>query len=212
VTAPPVRELYLATADRAAALLAEPVVGERWHNDSVLADFDVGGLAGHLAGSILQVEMFLDAVAPTAEPITASTYYARLTGVLDPDSALNVGVRARGHEVAAAGHDALVEVTGDTLGRLHDRLPREPSDRRVEAFGRALLLDDYLHTRMVELSVHIEDLALSIGLSAPSLPDEARADAIRTLVSAAQERYGDVAVLHALTRRERDDLDALHVL
>ena len=93
------------------------VLADRWNDESVLPEFNVGALAGHLARSTLQVEMFLDAEEPTDEPITAVDYYARLVGVRDRDSELNVGVRARSEEIAALGHDGLVAAVTDTLAR-----------------------------------------------------------------------------------------------
>lgn len=63
----------------------------------------------------------------------------------------------------------------------------------------------------VELAVHLEDLALSVGVHAPA-PEAALAIAIDVLVAAARERHGDQAVLHALARRERDTNHALRVL
>jgi hypothetical protein len=73
-------------------------------------------------------------------------------------------------------------------------------------------LDDYLATRLVELCVHTDDLAASLELPAPQLPEPATAAAICTLVDVARIRHGDAAVLRALARRERDAVSALRVL
>ncbi|MES2092386.1 MAG: hypothetical protein V4531_01065 [Actinomycetota bacterium] len=77
--------------------------------------------------------------------------------------------------------------------------------------GEELLLDEYLRTRLVELAVHTEDLALSIGVEVTS-PAPAVSMAVDILVAAARERHSDQEVLRALTRRERDTVDALRVL
>jgi len=105
------------------------------------------------------------------------------------------------------------------LGRLETRLPAEPLDRRMPAVGGAVIgLDEFLRTRLVELAVHSEDLALSVGLPvtdagvAEEGVAEAVAEAVDVMVGAARVRHGDAAVLRALTRRERDDVDALRVL
>ncbi len=207
-----VRDVYLATCRASLELLDEPAVAARWHEGSVLPEFGIGGLAGHLARSTLQVEWFLDGEEPNDEPITAIDYYARLEGVHDRDSELNVGVRARSDEMAAIGPDLLVETVREALGRLTRRLPREPDIRQLTAFGRTLRLDEYLRTRLIELTVHIDDLALSVGVQPPSVPAAAYDFAIATLVGVGRSKYGDVAVLHALTRRERDVHGALHIL
>lgn len=206
--------MYLLAAERAVRLLAEGEVALRWQEESVLPGMSVGGLAGHLARSVLQVEWFLDGRVTGTELVTPVHYYARLEGTSTPGSALNVGVRARSEETAAAGPADVAEQARAARERLSERLAGEPADRRVAVLhrpGEEMLLDGYLRTRCVELAVHLEDLALSAGVRNP-VPDAAIAAAIDVLVAAARERHGDQAVLHALSRRERDVDQALRVL
>ncbi len=206
------RTLYLQVATVTTKLLADPAVGKHWEDESVLPHLAVSGLAGHLARSILQVEWYLDAHVVDAQPVTASQYYAGLEGVADPNSEVSAGVRRRGEEVATEGPTALAERTAAALERLTTRLPAEPGDRRVEAVGRVLLLDEYLKTRLVEMTVHMDDLALSVGLSTPQAPGGAYRIAIGTLVEVAMLRHGPLAILRALTRSERQDVEVLRVL
>ncbi|SBU97862.1 Mycothiol maleylpyruvate isomerase N-terminal domain-containing protein [Streptomyces sp. Ncost-T6T-1] len=208
------RTAYLLAAEQAVDLLEAVEVARCWQKESVLPGMSVGGLAGHLARSVLQVEWFLDGEVTGAEPVTPAHYYARLTGTTAPGSALNVGVRARSEETAAAGPEAVADEARAAWQRLSARLTGEPADRRVAVLhrpGEEMLLDGYLRTRCVELAVHLEDLALSVGVGVPA-PGAALAVAIDVLVAAARERHGDQAVLHALTRRERDVEGALRVL
>lgn len=212
MSTPHVRHVYLETCAASLELLGHFGLARAWDAESVLPQFRVSGLAGHLARSTLQVESFLDAAEPLDAPIDAVEYYARLEGVHDRDSELNVGVRARGEDVAARGPAALVAEVDATLARLRRRLPIEPDVRQVSAFGRTLRLDEYLRTRLVELTVHIDDLARSIGAEPPTVPADAYGEAITVLVGVGRRKHGDLAVLRALTRRERDDVDALHIL
>lgn len=207
-----IRDAYLGAAAGAVDLLGRREVGERWNEPSALPAFAVSGLAGHLARSILQVEWFLDMDEPTNPPISAVQYYAELAGADVIDSELNVGVRARGDETAAGGWARLYLDAGNALDRLHDRLPAVPPGRRVVSFGRALEVDEYLKTRLIELTVHVDDLSLSVHLDAPAMPEQATTLAIAVLVGVARARSGDVAVLRALTRRERDVDAVLRVL
>ena len=207
-----IRNLYLDAARVAAELVAHPSVAEQWNRESVLPQLQVSGLAGHLARSVLQVEAYLDAGAPDAPPVTAGEYYAALPGLGDLDSDLNVGVRMRGEEMAVDGPGPLAERTAAALARLQARLPSEPPEHRVEAMGRVLGVDEYLKTRLVEITVHIDDLALSVGLSPPEAPAGAHAVAIETLVEVATLRHGALAVLRALARRERQGPEVLRVL
>jgi hypothetical protein len=59
--------------------------------------------------------------------------------------------------------------------------------------------------------VHIDDLAVSVEVDTPQLPTAALDHAIDALVSTARHRHGDLSVLRALSRRERDELNALRV-
>ncbi len=206
------RELYLELATVTADLLADPSVAEHWHDESALAHFGVSGLAGHLARSVLQVEWYLDAEVPDAPLITAAQYYASLAGVTDPDSELSVGVRGRGEEVALEGPGPLVDQVTAAVARLRARLSDEPADRCVGVLGRLLLLDEYLKTRLVEMTVHLDDVALSVGLAPPEVPGGAYGVAIETMVEVATLRHGPLAVLRALTRRERQGGEILQVL
>ena len=64
------------------------------------------------------------------------------------------------------GVEQMLQETAVALSRLRERLGAEPVDRRVAVLhrpGEEMLLDGYLQTRCVELAVHIEDLALSVG-------------------------------------------------
>ena len=63
--------------------------------------------------------------------------------------------------------------------------------------------DDFLVVRMVEITVHSDDLAVSVGLTAPSLPPAVLAPVLGLLTRLAVRRHGQSAVVAALTRAER---------
>jgi uncharacterized protein (TIGR03083 family) len=195
--------------------LVAPEVAAKWEEPSVLAEFTVAGLAGHLVRATTSVEAYLDRYEPDDATITPAEYYGAAVGeaTSDPSSSLNQAIRRRGEETAAAGHAGLVESFAATLERLRGRLADEREDRRVQVYmGLVLTLDDYLVTRLIELLVHTDDLAVSVGIETPE-PFTAAADAaVDTLVAVARRRHGDLAVLRALTRRERDPHNALRVL
>ena len=209
------RDTYVEAAETAMELISRDETATMWNAESVLQGMTVGVLASHLARSVLQVEWFLDGVITGKNrPVTATIYYARLADTSSRTSTLNAGVEKRSAGTAAQGPDAIVRDARSALDRIRSRLTEEPVDRRVAVAhrpGEELLLDEYLLTRLVELPVHIEDLALSVGVDCTP-PPGAVAAAIDLLVSAARSRHGDLAVLHALSRRERDDVEALRVI
>ena len=113
--------------------------------------------------------------------------------------------------MASQGHAAVTTELDRLLAALSERLVAERGDRRVAMLDRITMrLDDYLVTRIVELTVHADDLSTSVGL-APTLPPAALASAVQALVDIARVRHGDLAVLRALSRRERQTPEILCV-
>jgi hypothetical protein len=210
---PELRDLYLQAAAVSADLCAHPAVAAAWDKPSVLADFDVADLTAHLARQLLQVQWMLEDADPAAAgTVTAQQYYGDLQGTAELDSDLNVGVRARAREVSAAGFEATAELAAQSLQLLRGRLPGAAATRQVDAWGRPMTIDEYLRTRHVEISCHVEDLALSVGVPIPELPQGVLDDAIGVLLGAAIRRHGRDGVLRAMTRRERDHVQALRLL
>jgi hypothetical protein len=209
------RALFVQTAMAARTLLFQPALGERFDGPSVLAEFSVRGLAGHLLRALTSVEGYLDRPEPAAGPVVspAEYYAAVVAGGTDINSDLQRAVRQRGLEEAAGTAGELALAWSDTAARLGDRLEHEPDGRLVRVYGDMVLtLDDYLVTRLVELVVHADDLAASLAVPPPPLPAAATGLVIATVVEVARIRHGDAAVLRALARRERDAVEALRVL
>jgi len=75
---------------------------------------------------------------------------------------------------------------------------------RIPLWGPwSLRLDDLLITRMMELAVHADDLAVSVGIPTPELPRSAVDTVVDLLSRLAVRRHGATAVLRALSRAER---------
>jgi hypothetical protein len=201
-----IRRDYLDVAASVIALLAEPAVEQSWTAASALPEFRVCGLAGHLAGQVSVVAAVLDADPPGTRPISLLDHYARSTWTDgDIGSDLNTGIRLAGEQTAAIGLPALREQTADTLAALHRRLPDAPADLVVQLpFGPwALTLDDFLATRMLEIAVHSDDLAVSVGVDTPAMPPRAEGTVLGLLCRWSAARHGGTAVLRALSRAER---------
>ncbi len=91
------------------------------------------------------------------------------------------------------------------VDRLPEALGAEPAGRVVHLpwTGWELTLDDLLVTRMMEIVVHADDLAVSVGAPTPDFPDSVLDPALALLCRLAVRRHGSVAVLRALSRSER---------
>ena len=212
-----IRALFCDAADATAALLDEAALFKKFDGPSALTAFSVRGLAGHLLRAMTSVEGYLEEPEPEAgrPTISAAAYYASVLGVATTNinDDLHRAVRQRGEEAAGNAPGELAGRWAETVTRLRGRLATEPAGRLVKVYGGLVLdLDDYLVTRLVELVVHGDDLAVSLGVAPPRLDPDATGLVIETLVEVARLRHGDTAVLSALTRRERDSVDALRVI
>jgi Mycothiol maleylpyruvate isomerase N-terminal domain len=208
-----VREAFLATASEARALIASREVAAKWREPSALDGLDVGAVAGHLARAGFVVTAYLDASEPgvgsdTAELVTADQYFERALATASND--LHAGIRARAAEEAADGQEALVARVDATLHALDERLASEPAHRAVRVIGGLVLpLDEYLVTRMIELVVHSDDLAVSVGLDTPDFDALTMACVIGCMLAMVRARHGDIAVMRSFARRERDTVNAI---
>jgi Mycothiol maleylpyruvate isomerase N-terminal domain len=201
-----VRDDFLAAARSSAALLREPAVAAAWKEASALPEFTVGGLAGHLAYQVLALPPIVVGPVPREPVIPLLEHYARAEWVDSRvDDEVNVRIRAGGDGLAAGGPQALADDVDAAVGELARSLASAP-DRtvRISLWGPwSLRLDDMLVTRMMELAVHGDDLAVSVGLPAPALPPSATETVVDLLARLAVRRHGPTAVIRALSRAER---------
>lgn len=209
-----VRGALLAAGDALTGLLRSPAVAAAWSSPSALPEMTVGGVAGHLVRALETVETYLDEAEPPAddELLSAAAYYVRALDSAPPE--LHAGIRERGEAAGAVGAAALADEHEARQVRLAPRLAAERADRRVRVLrGQAsMTLEAYIPTRLVEIVVHADDLAVSVGEPTPVFPPGVVDLVVDALVATARQRHGDLAVVRALARRERDAGEALRVL
>jgi hypothetical protein len=201
-----IRHAYLRAARTTAALLRDPAVAARWEQPSALDLYAVSGLAGHLAGQVFFAENALALSEPDTEPIPILDYYGRVAWITaDHGDEAHARIRRGSEAQAADGVDVLATRTDAAVARLPEVLAAEPVTRlvRLPSWQWALTLDDFLLSRLVELVVHIDDLAVSVGVATPPLPAEAVEPVLDLLIQLAERKHGAVAMLRALTRHER---------
>ncbi|WP_128374593.1 maleylpyruvate isomerase N-terminal domain-containing protein [Streptomyces cavernae] len=199
-------DAYLDAAAHAVDLLGTPEVAAAWGKPSALAEMSVAGLAGHLAYQIFSVRPTVEEPVSGQDPIPLLEHYTRAVWIDAPlDSEVNSGIRAKGEDIAAEGARALHGRAAAAVAELRGVLAELPGDRVlfIARTGWSLTLDDFLVTRMMELAVHSDDLAVSVGVAAPELPDAAFDPVLTLLARLAARRHGQAALLRALTRAER---------
>lgn len=206
-----IRRGFLEAAEHTATLLTAPRIAEAWERPSALAEFSVSGLCGHLANQVFSVtaervrgENVLD-----EPPIPLLQHYIRAQWMDAPvDAPINVGIRETGQRIAGSGPTDLIRRLHEHIEGVRELIVAQPEDRVVGVGGRwNLMLEDYLITRMMEIAVHSDDVAASVGIDTPSLPPSILDPVVDLLTKLSMHKHGQAAMLRALTRSERAPAD-----
>ncbi|SDG12065.1 TIGR03083 family protein [Lentzea fradiae] len=205
-----IRDDYLTAVRTALELLRHDQVAARWDQPSALPEFGVSGLAGHLAYQALPLPSMLAAPVGDEPVVPLMEHYARANWTeLDVDSDFHTRIREGGEKLAAEGPAALSAELERTLDQLAAAL-RTTSDRpvRMPHWGPwAVALDEYLVSRLMEIVVHTDDLAVSAGVDTPEFPRHVNETVIDLLTRMSLNRHRAVDVVRALTRKERAPRD-----
>lgn len=201
-----IRTVVVEAATGALDLVGRAEVGRAWASPSALAGMSVGALAAHTARQVTRIPEVLGFPLLDERPVPLVEHYLRSAWVTaGVDDEANVSIRDRAANEAAAGRDAVLAEARNALAWVRSAVPGLPADRLVRPpwTGWNLGLDDYLHTRVVELVVHSDDLAVSVGLEPPDWPEEVVAPVLGVLTTLAVKRHGAPAVIRTLSRAER---------
>jgi hypothetical protein len=190
----------------AAALACSPEVAAPWYDESACAGMTVGGLAHHLVGQLGNTVRLVGDDPSSEPPIPLLEHYAEAAWVTaGSDDDVNVDIREAGDAAAQAGAQALPPLVEDLLDRLPGVLAARRSDDSVLIpwQGWSLTAHDWLVTRMMEIVVHSDDLAASVGVPTPEFPGDVLTPVLELLTQVAVRRHGQAAVVRALSRPQR---------
>ena len=207
---------FLAAAHAALDLASLPEVEEVWEKDSVLPRMSVGMLTAHLVRQVVISAELLAAPslpAGSQRPVrSARQHYdaapwVRATSLDDP--AMD---RTRDEAEAAQGFVRCLSRGLSAYGDLHAVLDAQAASS--EGRSAAAVIDltwqewalprpDFLLTRMVEIVVHSDDLARSVGVPTPSFSPSVLDPVLHLLTDLSVARHGQAAVISALSRAER---------
>jgi hypothetical protein len=199
-------DAVLDTARTIAELARDDRVRARWREESACAGMTVGGLAHHLTG---QVDSLVELYAEPADapaPISVLEHYRRAAWANTPlDDEANVGIRIDADEAAEGGPDAHAEEVRAALASLPAALAsvRDHDPVLIPWQDWSLTAHDFAVTRLMEMVVHADDLAASIGVYPPVFPVEAVRQVVGLLSGVAVDRHGQAAVVRALSRPQR---------
>ncbi len=170
------RLAFAEAVELAFGVLGDDAVGRSWHLPSALSGLSVGGLAAHLFAGVRRLEVALDELLPDAPVVVGLAEFCGANRVETPeavDTGLHATIRADAEHRARHGHRPVVERFVELGARLGQRLAVESLDRLVQVIqvaGGVTPLSLYLASRVVELVVHADDLACSVGLPLVTSP------------------------------------------
>jgi hypothetical protein len=172
----------------------------------------VGEVAGHLSHSgVFAVEEALTKSSiPAGTPLSAARLLSRAP--LEADDPKHDGVRAVAASQSERGQEDLVVRLHRCIDQVEPLLVQRDDDSIVSfpwGAGVPMTMREFLRSRVVELAVHLDDLAVSVGIDDLTLSPTAVILACEVGVAIDVERYSSTEVLRALFRRQRGSLDSL---
>lgn len=196
---------FLTASSIALELIERPEVRDAWIAPSALPKMSVGALACHLGRQTARAAALMPAATDVPPLGSADAHYQHAAWVRSssPDDPPND--RTDDDAEAELGILALEQRTRRALEQVRHILATNVA-RDVVLIpwqGWSLQRDDFLLTRLLEIVVHSNDLAVSLGVPTPEFPDEVFAPVRDLLLRLAVVRHGQSAVISALTRRER---------
>jgi hypothetical protein len=186
-------------------LVSAPDVAAGWERESALPGMTVGGLVRHLVSQPECAVEFLRAAPPAAaETVSLLDYYARVDWLhAPPDAAENTSIRDHFNELARPGPSASLDVLNQARAELPPAIAAAGPTVYVPWQDCAVNLDDFLVCRLLELVVHADDLAASLGCRTPQFDDAVLDPVVALLAVLSVRRRGQDAVVRALARAER---------
>ncbi|WP_433270080.1 maleylpyruvate isomerase N-terminal domain-containing protein [Micromonospora vinacea] len=186
-------------------LIRRPEVTERWSNPSALPHLSVGGLACHLGRQAVRAAELLP--MPTDLPLleAADNHYERAAWVSEGSPDKNTVASGSDEADAVRGPADLHTRSAQAVEEVADLLSRGAAREVVPIpwQGWSLRRGDFLLTRQLEIVVHSDDLAVSVGVPTPEFPADVFDPVRDLLVRLAVRRRGQSALISALSRSER---------
>ena len=195
----------LRAVDQLTDLVAVPGIVDAWEHESALPGMTLGGLTRHLVSQPECAVEFLRQPPPEgAQTLSLADYFARVDWLHAPvDSPENTSIRDDFNAMAAGGPQESRGVLAWSRGELPSALAGAGPAVFVPWQGCSLQVDDFLVCRLMEVVVHADDLAASLGRAAPAFDEEVLDPVLALLAVLAVRRHDQGAVVRALSRSER---------
>ena len=192
--ASPVRATFAAAA-RFLVEVARAVPAMTW-SAPALGVWTGRDLLGHALRAVTLLEQYAAPDVGTLDITSPAEYYTIAMSTIGDPSAVAERGRAAG---TALGED-LVGTAARAVEAALDRLRTVAPDAQIQIPAGRMALDEYLVTRIVELTIHGLDLAAAGGVSIDPPPD-ALSTTLRAITDLTLAKGQGVTVLRALTGR-----------
>jgi hypothetical protein len=120
---------------------------------------------------------------------------------LDEESNRFVVTKSEGQ--AAEGPAVAVSLQAGAAAEMPAVLAAAPTQVYLPWQDALMATDDFLVTRLMEMVVHADDLAVSVGVPSPDFGDAGLTPVLGLLTALAVVRHGQDAVVRTLTRPQR---------
>ncbi len=199
------RSAAVGAARQLAALVRSDLVAEAWDRESVLPGTTVGGLTRHLVSQPECAVEFLAMPGPADAPLLSLVgHYDLVNWLAAPISAPeNTSIRDEFNQLGSAGQADSVAVLDRSLDLLDSAIDAAGPTTYVPWQNCVLATDDFLVVRLMEMVVHADDLACSVGMPTPEFSPEVFEPVLALLAALAARRHGEGPVLRTLSRGER---------
>ena len=187
-------------------LVSAPQVGEAWDRESALPGMTVGGVARHLVSQPETAVEFLriQPPPPHAPVVSLAELYERtdwFAAAVDAEE--NTSIRDDFNAMSEGRQEHSVAILEQALADLPDALAAAGDTTYVPWQDSSVATDDFLVVRLMEIVVHTDDLAASVGIPTPAFDDDVLHPALALLAMLGAQRHGQDAAVRALSREER---------
>jgi hypothetical protein len=195
----------LRAVDSLVELVSAPAVAASWEGESALPGMSVGGLARHLVSQPeCAVEFLQISPPPGTNTLWLMDYYDRVDWLhAAVDAPENTSIRDDFNELSGPGHADSVDILRRARADLPAALAGAGPATYVPWQDCALHVDDFLACRLLEIVVHADDLAASVGVPTPQFEKDALDPVVALLATLSVRRRGQDPVVRALARSER---------
>ncbi|GAB2623635.1 maleylpyruvate isomerase N-terminal domain-containing protein [Pseudactinotalea suaedae] len=200
-------EAVLGAVGAVGALVRAPEVADAWDRESVLPGMTVGGLTRHLVSQPECAVEFLGIEFPAdrVQPLSLLAYADQLDWLDAPlDAPENTSISTDFNAMAAAGVAESIAVLEAASAALGPAIAAAGPTTFVPWQGCALATEDFLAVRLLEIVVHADDLASSVGLLTPDFSAAVTGPVVQLLGALALRRRHPMDVVRVLARAERE--------